>query len=175
MKCRFSHGPHARGPRSAAWPATTSHFATRAFCLRLPSLRPGHGSLLPAHASMQWYDLRTACQLWLLSGHRCPLRRKPQSFCSIQARLDRGRIPRRTSTGRRLAHLLEHAAHLLQGDVRTRRPHRGDQDRQAVVLGKHQKPGGQSTTPPSRNRLKSRRSTIDSVGGSRDFLLHNAH
>ena len=44
-----------------------------------------------------------------------------------------------------------------------------------LKIGKHQKLGGQSTTPPSKNRLKSRRSTIDSVGGSRDFLLHYAH
>ena len=36
------------------------------------------------------------------------------------------------------------------------------------------KPGGQSTTPPSRSCFKSRRSTVNSDGGSRDLLLHSA-
>ena len=69
-----------------------------------------------------------------------PTRRNPQSFRPIKERLDGGRVPRRTSTGRRLAHFLEHAAHLLQGDARTCSPHRGNQDRQAVVHPSSRRP-----------------------------------
>ena len=67
-------------------------------------------------------------------GCLCPLGRKTQPFRPIKERLDGGRIPGRAPAGRRLAYLLEHVAHLLKRDVRTRRSHRGHQRREAIVF-----------------------------------------
>ena len=80
---------------------------------------------------------------------RCSPRRNPQSFRPIKERLDRRRIPRRASAGRRLAHLLEHAAHLLQGNARTRRTHRGNQYRR--VLQSVGQPSFQAPPPSNPN------------------------
>ena len=50
----------------------------------------------------------------------------------------------------------------------------GDGSRPVVAEGKHKRPGGQLTTPPSRSCLQTRRSTNKLDGGSRDLLLHSA-
>ena len=131
MRTLQQFGRHVTRPRTFKSILRVSNSRLfRSFPGRLPARPPPPLPLYSTICDAARADVIAAAE------RRCrrPLRRNPESFRPFEERPDRGRIPRRTSTGRRLAHLLEHVAHLLQGDVRTCRTHRGNQHRQTVVL-----------------------------------------